>query len=263
MPKDGRARHCVTRWVDVLHWSSGGLQEDEVTLCYGGIAALAAEVERGEAMRTVAELQGDCCTLSVHCWQTLHQSNLLGVLNSERCDPHKWSNHRTPSAFTNALFTLLLAEMSNPTPYLSLPVGGILTHIYGLPTLNPTDGCPEGLAVLFFLHGRFGSASESRFVQWAQEFVDVANAEREKAGGKGKRLVVCTFDQRNHGERTVDSGRNKGWKDWGSEVEGLDNEAHAVDMLAVQSESRSLALGSRRSFADASQQPVQRATFPS
>lgn len=118
------------------------------------------------------------------------------------------------------------------TEALSLHVGGIQTQIYGLHNLTPS---PDGLAVLFFLHGRFGSAAERNIVKWANSFVSNAATEREKAGGKGKQLVVVTFDQRNHGERTVDSEKNKGWREGKSEAEGLDNEAHAVDMLAIQS----------------------------
>lgn len=115
----------------------------------------------------------------------------------------------------------------------TLHVGGIQTQIYGLQHLSKSS---EGIAVLFFLHGRFGSSADSSMIKWAESFVSNAATEREKAGGQGKQLVVVTFDQRNHGGRTVDSEKNKGWREGNSQAEGLDNEAHAVDMLAIQSE---------------------------
>lgn len=121
----------------------------------------------------------------------------------------------------------------SPAPPLKLTVGGIATQVYGVSSLPSST--PNGLAVLFLLHGRFGSAAEASTVSWANSFLDHTRAEREKAG-EGKELLVVTFDQRNHGERTVDAIKNKGWKDRAGVGEGLDNVGHAVDMLAIQSE---------------------------
>ena len=51
--------------------------------------------------------------------------------------------------------------------------------------------------------------------------------EQRKAGKEGKDLLVVAFDQRNHGERIVDSLGNESWEK---------NKGHAIDMYAIQSE---------------------------
>ncbi|SCZ99637.1 BZ3500_MvSof-1268-A1-R1_Chr3-1g06176 [Microbotryum saponariae] len=119
-----------------------------------------------------------------------------------------------------------------PTPK-TFHIGGIAAHVYGLssPLLrNTSSGVPdtaEGVTVLFFLHGRFGHSLEPRYVKPIQSFLEAA----ERAG---KKLVVIAFDQRNHGQRTVDKDRNKGWKDDGTKVGESNNESHAGDMIAIQ-----------------------------
>lgn len=114
-------------------------------------------------------------------------------------------------------------------------VGGITTQVYGVDAL-PTDTSTSGLAVLFFLHGRFGKAEEPKMIKWAKAFVDSAREQRRAAGGSGKSLIVVTFDQRNHGDRTVDAVKNKSWKDKVGDGDDLDNPLHAQDMLSIQSE---------------------------
>lgn len=119
--------------------------------------------------------------------------------------------------------------MTKPT---SLSIGGIPLTVYGLSSTPPS---PHGTAVLFLLHGRFGSAAQPRLVAFANSLVAHAKNSQERSAGKD--LLVVTFDQRNHGERGVDPERNKGWRD--KEVsEQIENESHAVHMYSIQSESK-------------------------
>ncbi|KAK4048626.1 hypothetical protein OIV83_004596 [Microbotryomycetes sp. JL201] len=118
-------------------------------------------------------------------------------------------------------------------------IGGIETSVFGLDLLdNSSNGnaSARGLAVLFFLHGRFGSVADQRTRKWCDEFVARAHAAKDSPHGRhAKDLVVVAFDQRNHGKRTVDATRNKGWKDDPKHNSNeLDNPAHAVDMVSIQ-----------------------------
>ncbi|SCV74543.1 BQ2448_7572 [Microbotryum intermedium] len=119
-----------------------------------------------------------------------------------------------------------------PTPK-TFHIGGIPVHVYGLSSrLLRTSSRgeadrAEGVTVLFFLHGRFGHSLEPRYVRPIQSFLDTAER-------VGKKLAVVAFDQRNHGQRTVDKDRNKGWKDDRNKGGPLDNESHAGDMMAIQ-----------------------------
>ncbi|KAM0787300.1 hypothetical protein ACM66B_007076 [Microbotryomycetes sp. NB124-2] len=122
--------------------------------------------------------------------------------------------------------------MTAPEPRLVVVGGCIETHVFGLDQLSDSPS-QHGLAVLFFLHGRFGSVSDSRTRKWCQSFVAQAQQQRQRA--QGKDLIVVAFDQRNHGKRTVDSARNKGWKDDPKKSrDEFDNSAHAVDMISIQ-----------------------------
>ncbi|KAI5475082.1 hypothetical protein MNV49_001958 [Pseudohyphozyma bogoriensis] len=108
-------------------------------------------------------------------------------------------------------------------------VGGLKAVVHG--DLHPPSPSPHGLAVLFLLHGRFGKQDEPRLWRFADSLLSAAEAAREKGG---KDLLVVTTDHRNHGERTVDKERNKGWKEGEGEQQEFDNESHAVDMYSVQ-----------------------------
>ncbi|BGP43711.1 hypothetical protein JCM10449v2_007756 [Rhodotorula kratochvilovae] len=122
----------------------------------------------------------------------------------------------------------------------SLVVGGLPVSVYGLEAL--TQGQSD-VAVCFLLHGRMGRAAHPLIDRFAQRLV--AYAAEQRAHNDGWDLIVVTFDQRNHGHREVDRERNLGWaeggkkhaqerKDKGVQDHELDNVAHAVDMMAIQ-----------------------------
>ncbi|KAM0749334.1 hypothetical protein T439DRAFT_340070 [Meredithblackwellia eburnea MCA 4105] len=110
----------------------------------------------------------------------------------------------------------------------NLTVGGIHVNLYGSP-LGARDRSPskDGLAVLFLLHGRFGSAAEERMASFAHRFIDYSQSK------PGKDLLVVTFDQRNHGQRKVDGNRNRAWQDKPTATE-IENHSHAADMYSIQ-----------------------------
>ncbi|KAK4053976.1 hypothetical protein OIO90_003621 [Microbotryomycetes sp. JL221] len=130
------------------------------------------------------------------------------------------------------------SSSSSSPAYRTVVVGGIETQVYGLDTLTQSNSSNQ-LAVLFFLHGRFGSATEPRFIRWSNSFIE---ARAQRLGDHNtpdvKDLLVVTFDQRNHGQRTVDKRKNKGWKDDPTKAKDdeseLDNPSHAVDMVSIQ-----------------------------
>lgn len=124
---------------------------------------------------------------------------------------------------------------TNPT---TIQVGGLPATVYGLSALS-TSPSPHGLTILFWLHGRLGSAALVHEKQELAPILAYAAAERNK-GREGRDLLVVTIDHRNHGERLVDLKRNKAWA--AHPKEGLregefDNASHAVDMYSIQSES--------------------------
>ena len=137
------------------------------------------------------------------------------------------------------------SSSSEDVPYKTFVIGGISAHVYGLSQLAAASSRDNtapvaGLAVMFFLHGRFGSALQPKFVRNCEDLVRDAEQNREQGGasGPGKKLVVVSFDQRNHGSREVDRDRNRGWKDDGTGQGQLDNESHASDMVSIQCERR-------------------------
>ncbi|GAA5822271.1 hypothetical protein JCM3770_002511 [Rhodotorula araucariae] len=122
----------------------------------------------------------------------------------------------------------------------SLVVGGLPVAVYGLDSLTPGN---SDVAVCFLLHGRMGRAAHPLIDGFARRLV--AYAAEQRANSPGTDLVVVTFDQRNHGHREVERQRNLGWaeggkkhaqqrKDSGVQDHQLDNVAHAVDMMAIQ-----------------------------
>ncbi|BGP66207.1 hypothetical protein NBRC10512v2_007605 [Rhodotorula toruloides] len=131
------------------------------------------------------------------------------------------------------------------TPH-TITVGGLPVHVYGLPALTVPATSSAGLAVVFVLHGRTESHEHPSIMGIVNRLVESARERRLAPDGKGaKDLLVVTFDQRNHGHRTVDRDRNLGWmeggrkraqvrKDKGMQAHELDNVSHATDMLACQ-----------------------------
>lgn len=63
-------------------------------------------------------------------------------------------------------------------------VGGIPIQLYGIDQL-PQDTSRNGLTVLFFLHGRFGSAQEPKMVRWCTKLIESSREHRQAAGGQG------------------------------------------------------------------------------
>lgn len=115
-------------------------------------------------------------------------------------------------------------------------IGGIALNIYNLDHISTST---NEVAVLFFLHGRFGSSQDKSTLNAITTVISHANAHQE--AGK-KDLVVVTLDQRNHGSRLVNMERNRAWKDnfpgfdflSAKRAEELDNPSHASDMYAIQ-----------------------------
>ena len=125
-----------------------------------------------------------------------------------------------------------LSRMAHTNPT-TVQVGGLPATVYGLSSLSPSSS-PHGLTVLFWLHGRLGSAA---LVHEKREIEPILAYATER---EGRDLLVVTIDQRNHGERLVDLRRNKAWAPhWGEGLEEaeLENASHAVDMYSIQSES--------------------------
>ncbi|KAG2046848.1 alpha/beta-hydrolase [Suillus hirtellus] len=108
----------------------------------------------------------------------------------------------------------------------TLPIGGLLVDVYSHPTSTSSSTHP--IHVLFFLHGRFGSAQDEYMVN----AVKVIFAESYGLGGgeRKKDLIVVTFDHRNHGTRLVSKQRNFAW----SKEPAENNDHHAVDMYTIQ-----------------------------
>ncbi|KAH8994813.1 Alpha/Beta hydrolase protein [Lactarius akahatsu] len=108
----------------------------------------------------------------------------------------------------------------------TLNVSGLSTNVYTRANLRDKRSS-EPVVVLFFLHGRTESAdlvdpTARAAFPWA--------AEKEATSREASRdFIVVTFDQRNHGKRTVDQRGNLGW----SKKADRHNERHAVDMYSI------------------------------
>ncbi|KAG2151239.1 Alpha/Beta hydrolase protein [Suillus bovinus] len=108
----------------------------------------------------------------------------------------------------------------------TLLIGGLPVDIYSHPTSTSSSTHP--IHVLFFLHGRLGSAQ----VQYVLDIVKAILNESYKSGGgeRKKDLIVVAFDHRNHGARLVDHQRNLVW----SKDPAENNDQHAMDMYTIQ-----------------------------
>jgi len=144
-----------------------------------------------------------------------------------------------------------------PASCLQIPVGGMWVQCFGVSELLASREADKEAAVLFFLHGRFGSAeriehlvqkvyddatalaSSSSVAQEGLPAGDVAPSSAAETAadtasndspvtpaGRPKHLIIVTFDQRNHGTRKIS---HKGQQSWS---EG--NLEHAQSMLAMQ-----------------------------
>ncbi|GAA5902328.1 alpha/beta hydrolase family protein [Sporobolomyces salmoneus] len=133
-------------------------------------------------------------------------------------------------------------QTSTSPPATTFTVGGLPIQVYGLESLSPTS-IAKPIAVLFLLHGRFGAASDKLISTFASTLLSPPVGPTVPKTQSD--LLVVTFDQRNHGHRTVEREKNFGWKEGGKkrakerEEQGmkedeLDNASHAVDMMAIQ-----------------------------
>ncbi|TPX59172.1 hypothetical protein PhCBS80983_g02661 [Powellomyces hirtus] len=99
-----------------------------------------------------------------------------------------------------------------------LIIGGLEVFVFGLDALPSTGNTP--VSVVFFAHGRLGSAVESfRFCQDLYRNLTPTPT-------TNIRPLVVLFDQRNHGSRLVSHKHNDAWKQG--------NPTHAWDMYALQ-----------------------------
>ncbi|KAI0048999.1 alpha/beta-hydrolase [Auriscalpium vulgare] len=105
-------------------------------------------------------------------------------------------------------------------------VGGLEVHVHLKADLLSSKA--EGpVAALIALHGRTGSCRD--FDETAQAIFKWAD-EAASSGKNHRDFIFVTFDQRNHGARTVDAFANGGWD---KEPE-KHNQRHALDMYAIQ-----------------------------
>ncbi|KAI0339582.1 alpha/beta-hydrolase [Trametopsis cervina] len=103
----------------------------------------------------------------------------------------------------------------------SMVIAGLPITVYSERSWSGKSG---PVAVLFFLHGRTGSAKS---IEWVAEDTVKEVSQKRKHEKGAMDLIIVTFDQRNHGERLVDVRANGAWKK-GS------NPRHAIDMYAIQ-----------------------------
>ncbi|KAK2812971.1 hypothetical protein FQN50_000992 [Emmonsiellopsis sp. PD_5] len=96
-------------------------------------------------------------------------------------------------------------------------VAGIQLTVYGLDELSPD----QPTACLWLFHGRLSSQQAMQPV--AARCIDRWNTQHKQAKGRG--LIAVSFDQRNHGGRTVDAKANQDWTGG--------NESHAADMFGI------------------------------
>jgi len=102
-------------------------------------------------------------------------------------------------------------------PSRSFHVGGIALEVFGLEDLPVNSKCQ----VAFFLHGRLQDSAELLPAIWHLKRLGAFECSSD-----GSRLLLVTFDLRNHGKRVADRERNLAWADG--------NELHAQDMLSIQ-----------------------------
>ncbi|KAI9428741.1 Alpha/Beta hydrolase protein [Lactarius indigo] len=108
----------------------------------------------------------------------------------------------------------------------TLNIAGLSTNVYTRANLRDKR-TSEPVVVLFFLHGRTESADHidptaRAAFSWA--------AEKEASSREAPRdFIVITFDQRNHGKRTVDQRANLRWDKKTDQYK----ERHAVDTYST------------------------------
>ncbi|KAF7773310.1 hypothetical protein Agabi119p4_5477 [Agaricus bisporus var. burnettii] len=99
-------------------------------------------------------------------------------------------------------------------------VAGLIVNVYTVESLTHSN---RPVIVLFFLHGRNGSAAKI-------EDMTKVILESSCNANNTYDLAIVTFDHRNHGSRVRDPNPNRGW----SRNPEVSNERHALDMYAIQ-----------------------------
>jgi hypothetical protein len=115
-----------------------------------------------------------------------------------------------------------LNDSGKPAPAISQKVyaiAGISVTVFGLEELRKEA---SEVACLWLLHPRL--ATQERMTGIANSTItDWNTRNQDKSSAKG--LIAVSFDQRNHGTRTVDPLANESWK--------KGNPRHAQDMFSI------------------------------
>lgn len=97
-------------------------------------------------------------------------------------------------------------------------IAGILCAVYGL----DEAGTAEEFACLWLLHPR--GKTQAMMAAVAADAIKTWTDKRP-ASFSHRALIAVSFDQRNHGTRTVDESKNDSWK--------AGNPSHALDMFSI------------------------------
>ena len=116
-----------------------------------------------------------------------------------------------PSVATTMESTDHISASTSKYPPTILTIGGLSTTIYGINTLPPLTQ-PCSLAAVHLLHPRHQTSLFMTPI--ACSILDAASAP----------TICISFDQRNHGTRSIDPLRNQTWRGG--------NDTHAVDLLS-------------------------------
>ena len=115
-----------------------------------------------------------------------------------------------------------LNDSGEPTPAISQKVyaiAGISVTVFGLEELRKEA---SEVACLWLLHPRL--ATQERMTGIANSTITDWNT-RNQDNPSAKGLIAVSFDQRNHGTRTIDPLANESWK--------KGNPRHAQDMFSI------------------------------
>ncbi|KIY63537.1 alpha/beta-hydrolase [Cylindrobasidium torrendii FP15055 ss-10] len=102
-------------------------------------------------------------------------------------------------------------------------VGGLELHVHTRSKKKGTPASTKPAAMMFVLHGRHGSVRN-------RATLAILNGLLDGDDDYPNELFCITFDQRNHGHRTMNKKSNEGW----SKEPEKHNPTHAIDMYAIQ-----------------------------
>lgn len=101
-------------------------------------------------------------------------------------------------------------------------IAGILCTVYGLDEL---PGDVKDVACLWLLHPRL--QTQACMAPVAADMIKDWNSKLERPGTRRIGLIAASFDQRNHGSRSVHKIANEAWRQG--------NKTHANDMFSIYS----------------------------